>query len=209
MPGFRKLILLGYSGHSFVVLDVASSLGYRVIGYLERFEKEKNPHQLEYLGNEKDYQPKDDVTDLFFFPAVGDGPIRKKLVEFLTFRDWRQVHLVDRSATVSDYATLGLSTLVCPKAVVNSFATVGVGCIINSGAVVEHECKLEDFVHVAPGAVLAGDVKVGRNSFIGAGSVIKEGVKIGENIIVGAGSLVLKDICDPGIYIGSPVKKIK
>ena len=52
-------------------------------------------------------------------------------------------------------------------------------------------------------------VVAGDNTFIGSGSVIANNVNIADNIIIGAGSLVLNDLVQPGVYAGSPAKRIK
>jgi serine acetyltransferase len=39
--------------------------------------------------------------------------------------------------------------------------------------------------------------------------MIREGTKVCDNVTIGAGSVVLKDITQPGVYIGIPAKKIK
>ena len=57
--------------------------------------------------------------------------------------------------------------------------------------------------------VVAADVHIGNNVFIGAGTVIHQGVNICDRVIVGAHSFVNRDIDEPGIYVGAPVKKIK
>lgn len=48
----------------------------------------------------------------------------------------------------------------------------------------------------------------GDNVVIGANSVVIGPVYICDNVIVGAMSLVNKDINEPGVYIGAPVRKI-
>ena len=50
--------------------------------------------------------------------------------------------------------------------------------------------------------------KVGISSWIGIGSSIIQGVEIGEGTSIGAGSVVIKDITEPGTYVGVPIKKI-
>lgn len=50
---------------------------------------------------------------------------------------------------------------------------------------------------------------LGDNVVIGMGTSILGPVTICDNVIIGAMSLVNKDITEPGIYVGIPVKKIK
>lgn len=50
--------------------------------------------------------------------------------------------------------------------------------------------------------------RIGYGSIIGSCVCLSAGVNICDNAIVGYGSLVTKDISEPAIYVGSPVKRI-
>ena len=94
-------------------------------------------------------------------------------------------------------------------AVINSGAYVGKHCIVNSGAIIEHDNKIEDFVHVSVGAKLAGNVHVGKRSWIGIGTAVSNNLSICKDCMIGAGGVVVKDINEPGTYVGVPVKRLK
>lgn len=49
---------------------------------------------------------------------------------------------------------------------------------------------------------------LGDNVVIGANSVVIGPVKICSNVLVGAMSLVNRDLTEPGVYVGVPVKRI-
>lgn len=196
-------IIIGYSGHAYVVCDILLKNNVSIKGYCDRVRKENNPYNLNYLGPEMDYSFDDEEV----FVAIGDNKIRKAVFDSL-----------DGKAALGDAyhptveigygVQLGAMTMLGAYSVVNPFASLGNGVIINTGAIVEHESIIGDFVHIAPGAVLAGNVMIGDNTFIGAGAVVKQGVKICNDVIVGAGSVVIKDINEPGTYIGVPAKKM-
>lgn len=209
MSKSKKLYILGYSGHAYVVIDVAMSIDYTVKGYFDFEQGSKNPYNIPYLGNEN----KEDLSKIvgtdFIFPAVGSNAIRRKLYKFLKKNGLKQTFLVDKSAYLSENTKLGDSTMIAPNAVVTSGTVIGNACIINTGAIIEHECKIGDFTHVAPGAVLAGNVIVGANSFLGANCVVKQGVSIGKNSIIGAGAVVLRDVPEGETWVGNPAKILK
>lgn len=52
-------------------------------------------------------------------------------------------------------------------------------------------------------------VKIGSNIWVGGNCTICEGVTIIDNIVVGANSVVVHDLLEPGVYIGSPARKVK
>ncbi len=53
-----------------------------------------------------------------------------------------------------------------------------------------------------------GCIEVGNNVFIGARSIILPNVKICDNVYIAAGSCVTKSIETPGIWGGTPARKI-
>lgn len=50
---------------------------------------------------------------------------------------------------------------------------------------------------------------LGNNVTMYANSIIIGPVQIGDDVTIGANSLVNKDLLEPGVYVGSPVKKIR
>ncbi|NQX40280.1 acetyltransferase EpsM [Pedobacter steynii] len=203
----KEAIIIGYSGHAFVVLDVLLANKYKVSGYCEQELKLKNPYELSYLGSEGDEKVIEQIKDLHAFIAIGDNYIRAKIFERLMAMNVSCPILVHPHACLSSKAKLGLGTVVMPGVVVNSCTEIGNAVICNSSAVIEHECLIGDYSHIAPGAVLAGNVIVGRNTFVGANAVIRQGVKIGSEVIIGAGSVVIRDVPDGSTVYGNPSKK--
>ena len=92
--------------------------------------------------------------------------------------------------------------------VINSSSRIGKGCIINTSSSLDHDNVIENYVHISPGVNMAGTVKVGKGSWIGIGSVVSNNVNICSDCKVGAGAVVVKDITEPGTYVGVPVRKI-
>ncbi len=196
-------IIIGYSGHAYVVCDILLKNRVNIKGYCDRTKKENNPYNLNYLGAEMDYSFDDEEV----FVAIGENKIRKNVFDSLagkaSFSD-----AYHPTAEIGYGVQLGSMIMLGAYSMINPLATLGNGVIVNTGAIVEHECIIGDFVHIAPGAVLAGNVTVGDHTFIGAGSVVKQGVNICKDVIIGAGAVVVKDIEEPGTYVGIPAKKL-
>jgi sugar O-acyltransferase (sialic acid O-acetyltransferase NeuD family) len=206
----KSVVLIGYSGHAFVVCDVFISMKKTIIGYFDSEEKTQNPFNLAYFGSEKSENRVEKLSEVDFFIAIGDNKIRRRVTEFLVGKyHFQPIFGVHETAYFATTAKIGHGSIVFPNATVNPLAQIGAGCIINSGAVVEHECVVGDFAHLAPSVVLCGNVQVGENSFIGANSVVKQGISIGKNVVIGAGSVVLKNLPDDCTAFGNPAKIIQ
>lgn len=200
----NKYAIIGYSGHSYVVIEAAKKAGINISAYSDIQDVSDNPYGLNYLGNEN----KDDFTGwgqgFGFIAGIGDNSIRLKVTELILSQNERLFSVIHPNTWVSDSAKICSGTFISSGVQINAKVHIGKSVIINTGAVIEHECQIEDFVHVAPGAVLSGNVQIGKGSFIGANSFVKQGVKIGENAIIGAGTVVLKDVNSGCKVVGNP-----
>ncbi|MFT7156257.1 MAG: sugar O-acyltransferase (sialic acid O-acetyltransferase NeuD family) [Parvicella sp.] len=204
-----KVVLIGYSGHGYVICEALLLLGIDIAGYAALKENELNPYDLKYLGDEShsNFYKNPDLNR--FFVAVGDNSKRAKIFSTLQGIGKSLLTVVHPDARLSKYSSVGLGTYIARGTNVNSQVAVGDAVILNTGCCVDHECEIDSFAHIAPGSVLAGNVKVGLGTFIGANSTVKQGVKIGRNCIIGAGSVVLNDIEDNETWVGNPARRIK
>lgn len=198
----KNIAIIGYSGHSYVVIDIFHSQNRIVSAYCEREEK-INPYQLDFLGNENEITVIEKLKNYDYFVAIGENSIRKKITEFLLQFVGKPINAIHSSAIISSKSEIGDGVMIGANSVINSLAKIGKGTICNTSCVVEHECEIGNFCHIAPSAVLCGNVKVGDYSFIGANTVVKQGVSIGKNSFIGAGSTIYKDIPDHSKVVGS------
>ena len=198
--------IVGYSGHSFVILDSAFRSKLDCTGYYDRNKKEFNPFNIDYLGLESDI-----VSSERIFITIGDNKIRRNIYEDLINKHFISfLNIIDSKSSVSKFAFIepDSSISIGINCVINSLAKINAGVIINTGAIIEHEVEIGKFSHIAPNATVCGGVIIGENVLIGANSVIKQGVKIGCNVTVGAGSVVINDILDNTKVVGNPSKTI-
>lgn len=196
----NKLIIIGAGGHGKVIADIAVKNGYEDIVFLD-----DNVEIIECAGfpvvGETSMVSEIDGDKIV---AVGNNEVRKRISEKIA-----TVDLIHPKAIISRRVEIGEGTVIMAGAVVNSDATIGKGCIINTGASVDHDCVIEDYCHIAVGAHVAGNCHIGENTWIGAGAIVNNNVNICSHCIIGAGSVVIKDIMEPGTYVGIPSKKIK
>ncbi len=202
-----KLIIIGASGHGKVVADIAIKMNkwHRIV-YLDDNESIKTSLGLEVIGKIADAFKYKNEAD--FFVAIGNNLTREKIQEKFSAEGLAFVSLIHPSTIIGSDVVIGEGTAIMAGVVINSSSRIGKGCIINTSCSLDHDNVIEDYVHISPGANLAGTVKVGKRSWIGIGSVISNNVSIFNDCIIGAGAVVVKDITEPGIFVGVPVRKI-
>ncbi|MEQ8581139.1 MAG: NeuD/PglB/VioB family sugar acetyltransferase [Marinoscillum sp.] len=204
----NKIYLVGYSGHSYVILESVDRLGLKVYGYLDRSRQTKNPYNLTFCGSEDEGHFIGWSEKSAFILAVGNNEIRRRIGLFIRSKSRKCLTIVDPGATISKSSTISSGTFVSAGAIINAQVEIGEDVIINTSVVVEHECKVGAGSHIAPGATILGNVEIGQNVFVGANTVIKEGIKIKDNVIVGAGSVVIDDLESNLKIVGNPAKRI-
>ena len=200
----KKIILIGYSGHAFVVAETALENGFDVIGYSDKEKSDSDPYNLSYLGFEKDDNFIGWKKKVSFVLGIGDNTLRQSIAHLIESKGKAVEMIVHKTALISKNAQIGKGSFINKNVVVNALAVVGKNVILNTGCIVEHECVLHDAVHIAPGAVLAGNVSIGERTFIGANAVIKQGVVVGKDVIIGAGSVIITNIPDGKKVVGNP-----
>lgn len=199
----KKLVIIGASGHGKVVADIASNNGYDNIIFLD-----DNIHINECAGYPVVGKSTEiDNIEADVIVAIGNTLIRKQIQESID--ESRLVTLIHPKAVISQAVVIGKGSVVMAGAVINTSAKIGKGCIVNTCASVDHDCIVNDYSHISVGSHLCGTVSIGNQTWIGAGAVISNNVSICGKCIIGAGAVVVRDIENPGTYIGVPARKIK
>ena len=201
------MILIGYSGHAFVVYGILQLAGKQATGYCDVEEKEYNPFNLVYEGSETSDEAIKKLQTTDFFIAVGDNQVRHKIYHQLSKQNKLPVNAIHPSAVIDASADIAAhGVMIAAQVTINPLASIGMGAICNTGCIIEHECMVGEFAHIGPGAVLCGNVKIGNGTFVGANAVIKQGITIGKNAMIGAGAVVVKNVADNVTVVGVPAK---
>lgn len=201
----KKLLIIGASGHGKVVADIARKNGYEKITFLDDNVNVKSCMEFPVLGTSREAEK---YSDYDLFVAIGNAGIREQVQNELADSGRKIAVLVHPAAVIAPEVTIGEGTVIMAGAVVNPDVCIGKGCIINTGATVDHDNRISDFVHVSVGSHLAGTVTVGEKTWIGAGAVVSNNITICSGCMIGAGAVVVKDIKEPGTYVGVPAGKV-
>jgi sugar O-acyltransferase (sialic acid O-acetyltransferase NeuD family) len=200
----KSVILVGYSGHAYVVAETVLDNGFDIIGYSDKGKVDFDPYNLPYLGFERENDFVGWLKEIPFVLGIGDNKLRQNIANLIEDKGKEIQTIIHKTANISMNATIGTGSFINKNVSVNSLVRIGKNVILNTGCIVEHECVLQDAVHIAPGAVLAGNVTVGERTFVGANSIIKQGIVIGKDVIIGAGSVVITNIPDGKKVVGNP-----
>lgn len=200
----KTLMIVGASGHGKVIADIANKCGYTKIIFLDDNEEVKSCMDYPVVGKTADVEI---YRDCSFIIAVGNAGIRERLQRNLVKNGIHMATLIHPNAVIASHVSIGAGTVVMAGAVINPDCKIGEGCIVNTGATIDHDNTIGDFVHVSVGSHLAGTVTVGDRTWVGAGAIISNNKTICRDCMIGAGAVVVKDIQQPGTYMGAPARR--
>lgn len=170
---------------------------------LDRHFLEKIPSSIKIIKLE-DFQPS---TDHYLFGFI--DPNKKPLLESLNKFNLHYSNLIHKFSYVSKTVKMAQGNYISAGVVLATNVRLGSFNYINRSVSVGHDTELLNFNHLGPGSTVAGNCKIGNNNFLGAGSVMINKLKMKDEITIGAGGVVVKDILDPGTYVGVPVRYLK
>ena len=139
---------------------------------------------------------------LFFVESVPDLDILPPETEFFTF--------IHHAALVFDLDNIeiGEGSFIGAFSIVTTNVKLGKHSILNRGNHIGHDTIAGDYLSMMPGAIISGNVTVGDRLYMGTGSSIREKLEICDDVTIGLNSGVVKNIKEPGIYVGLPTKKV-
>lgn len=194
----KKLLIIGAGGHGRVVSDVARLNGYENIYFLDDSTSNKT------IGKVCDFENYTETAD--FFVAIGNSNIRRKIQTDILNKGGNIVSLIHPNAVIANDVKIGKGTVIMAGAIINTNTLIGDGVILNTNSSVDHDCIIKDFSHISVGAKICGTVVIKEDTWIGAGATVINNKTVCANCMIGAGATVVKDIIQPGTYVGTPAK---
>lgn len=203
----NEVILVGAGGHALSLGEFASQ---EIYGYLALEDSPEMPGIR--LGDDSEASALAEAGYQFHIAFVYAGlPVmakRRHLIEKYEEAGAKFKTLIAPTAIITPNSAIGEGCAILNGAIINR-ANLGSHVIVNSGAIVEHDCNVGDNSFIGPGAVVGGFTSIGRNCFIGLGARIGNGLVIADNISIAMGAVVNKNLTEPGIYHGNPLRLFK
>ena len=141
--------------------------------------------------------------------AIADCKVRKKIVDKLP-KDTKFFTFIDPSAQIHDNdIEIGEGGIICAGTIITTNVKIGKHCHLNLITTIGHDCTIGDYFTTAPGVQISGNEVIGDFVYFGTRSCIKQELTICDNVTVGMNAGVVKNITEPGVYVGTPAKKIK
>ena len=190
-----KKALIGFGGHA---REVMTQMGKNLVCFVD------DEYVVEGTKSISEFDPKKYKVMI----AIANPEIRKqillKLPKKTKFFSW-----IHPTSLVLNNVEIGEGSFIGAYSIVTTDIKIGNHCILNRMNQIGHDCIIGDFFSAMPGAIVSGNVNIQDSVYLGNNSCIRENLTIHKDTIIGMNASVIKDITEPGEYVGVPSKKIK
>ena len=190
-----KKALIGFGGHA---REVMSQMGKKLVCFVD------DEFVVEGTKSISEFDPKKYKVMI----AISDPKVRKRVLSKLPhntkFFSW-----IHPTSLIFDNVEIGEGTFIGAYSIITTNIKLGNHAILNRMNQIGHDCVIGDFFSAMPGSIVSGNVNIKDSVYLGNNSCIRENLTIHSDTTIGMNGSVIKDITEPGVYVGVPVKKIK
>lgn len=141
--------------------------------------------------------------------AIADPATRKRIVESLP-KGTKFFSVIHQSCVITSYdVSIGDGCVIAPGTVITTNVKIGNHSQINYLNSIGHDVSIGDYFTSAPCVSISGNCVIGDLVYIGSNASIKQKTSVCDNATIGMNCCVVKNIEEPGVYVGIPSKKIK
>jgi len=140
--------------------------------------------------------------------AIADSNFRERIVNSLPKNTKYFTHIHPSAQIHGEDVSIGEGSIVCAGSIITTNVKIGKHAHINLITTIGHDCIIGDYFTTAPGVQISGNETIGNRVYFGTRSCIKQKLSVCDNVIIGMNAGVVKNITEPGTYVGTPAQKI-
>jgi sugar O-acyltransferase (sialic acid O-acetyltransferase NeuD family) len=141
--------------------------------------------------------------------AIGDPRDRFDMVQKLP-KNTKYFTFIHPSVQIlGNDVKIGEGSIICSGCILTTNINIGAHSQLNLQTTIGHDCIIGNYFTTAPGAKISGNCIIHSCVYIGTNASIKQQISIHSLVTIGLNAGVVNDIDEPGVYIGTPAKKIK
>jgi len=189
-----KLALFGYGGHA---REVMAQMSQELPCFVDdQYVTDKTIPLSEF-----------DPNNFLIMVAVANSIDRFNIVNRLP-KETKFFSWIHPTALVSDNVEIGEGSFIGAYSILTTNIKLGKHALLNRGNQIGHDTIIGDYFSAMPGAIVSGNVTIHDCVYMGTNSSIKEKLFVCNSSTIGMNGCVVKNITQPGTYVGVPAKKI-
>ena len=190
-----KKVLIGNGGHA---REVMAQMEVNLLRFVD--DQYVDEHTLPL----SQFDPKKHIAMV----AVADSRDRYDIIQRLP-KETQFFTFIHPTALLMEDIEIGEGSFIGAYSILTTNIKIGKHAILNRGNHIGHDCQIGNYFSAMPGAIVSGNVKIYDLVYMGNNSSIREKLLIHSLSTIGMNSAVVKDIEEPGTYVGCPSEKIK
>lgn len=212
----EDIVIIGSGGFAIEVAFLIEEINrknmiWNILGFIVNEKEDIGKSIGKYIAFNTDewlLKSNDKVSVAF---GIGTPKIVEKLAGIFSVNKMIQFPNLIHPNVTGDWQriTMGSGNIVCAN---NAFTTeirIGSFNIFNLSGTIGHNVEIGNCNIINPSSNISGGVNIQNRVSIGTGTQVLQYLNICSDTVIGAGSVVTKNIVEPGVYVGIPVKKIK
>ena len=141
--------------------------------------------------------------------AIGDPRDRFDMIQRLPKETQYFTHIHPSVQILDPNIEIEEGSIICAGCILTTNIKIGKHAHLNLQTTIGHDCEIGDYFTTAPGAKISGNCKIYDCVYVGTNASIKQKISIHSLSTIGLNAGVVKNIEEPGVYAGTPAKKIK
>jgi len=191
-----NLGLYGYGGHA---REVAAQINQKVTFFVDDEYADSNTHPISTF----------DPENYLIMVAVADPNLRRLLVNKLPDATKFFTFIHPTSLILGSDVEIGEGSFIGANSILTTNIKIGKHALLNRYVQVGHDTVIGDYFSAMPGATISGNVTINDLVYVGSNSAVREKITITSSTTIGLNSGVVSNIDRPGVYGGTPAKKLK
>jgi sugar O-acyltransferase (sialic acid O-acetyltransferase NeuD family) len=149
-----------------------------------------------------------DVNQYEVVVAIADSQVRQRIVKNLPYGVKFFTHIHPTAQIHGNDVEIGEGSIICAGTIITCNVKIGKHAHLNLITTIGHDCVIGDYFTTAPGVQISGNEVIGDRVYFGTRSCVKQKIQICDDVVIGMNAGVVKNITEPGVYVGTPAKKM-
>ena len=140
--------------------------------------------------------------------VIGNPHVREEMVKKMP-KGTKYFSYISASAHIlgSD-VVIGDGCIICAGSIITTNVVIEDHAQLNLLTTIGHDCRIGSYFTTAPGVKISGNCTIGDRVYFGTSACIREKLTVVDDVTIGLNGGVVKNITEPGTYVGTPTKQI-
>ncbi|MGC5744513.1 acetyltransferase [Chryseobacterium sp. NFX27] len=209
----KRIAIIG-SGHlgQQIAYHIHHDSSDKVVAFFDEFQPLNTLiDHIPVIGGNNDVIPKYQQNEFdAVLIAIGYKHLDAKKELFQNLEGKVPFHTFIHSSCYTDQsASIGQGSVIYPGCIIDQNVKIEDNVLMNISCTVAHDTVIGKHSFLSPSVAIAGFVNIKEQCIIGINSTIIDNLTMAAKTQIGGGGVVIKDINEPGLYVGNPVKFIR